>query len=216
MDMIQIIFGDSWYVHSDPQARLESLLMSYGWKLPASVVGLLVSLSLWAAEKQHEHTPAMKHSVMIDADAPIVEGGQATFAALIEMVALLERDSETDWASVDIDALREHLLDMNYLMMQTEATKSIIGDTKIQFTVRGTVKSVPSIHRMVPAHSRYIGQSRNWAIEPELNNDGAMLTITVDSTSTLNRLYALGFYGFMSLDSHHENHHYLMAIGQSH
>ena len=34
--------------------------------------------------------------------------------------------------------------------------------------------------------------------------------------AALSRLNALGFYGFMSLDSHHQAHHYQMAVGNSH
>jgi len=161
-----------------------------------SVLVALVSLSLWAAEKHSGHTPGMNHGAMTNDGVQPQEGGQATFAALIEIVAMLEQDAETDWDTVDIDDLRVHLLDMNHLM--------------------GTEKSIPSIHRMAPAHSRFIEQSRGWKIEPELNDDGATLTITVEDAAALSRLSALGFYGFMSLDSHHQAHHYQMAIGGSH
>ena len=181
-----------------------------------SVIVALVSLSIWAAEKHSGHTPGMNHGAMTNTDAQPNEGGQATFAALIEIVSILEQDDKTDWEDVDIDGLREHLLDMNHLILDTEATKTITGDSQIQFDVRGTSTSIPSIHRMVPAHSRFIEQSRGWKIEPELNDGGAKLTITVSDASTLNRLNALGFYGFMSLDSHHQAHHYQMAIGISH
>jgi len=181
-----------------------------------SVIVALISLSLWAAEKQSGHTPGMNHSDMISTNAQPKEGGQATFAALIEIVSMLELDDKTDWEAIDIDGLREHLLDMNHLILNTEATKAILGISQIQFDIRGTTKSIPSIHRMVPAHSRFIEQSRGWKIEPELDDDGAKLTITVQDAATLNRLNALGFYGFMSLDSHHQAHHYQMAIGISH
>jgi len=169
-----------------------------------SVIIVFVSLSLWAAEKHNGHTLGMNHSDIIDTATQPAEGGQAT------------HDDKLDWETIDIDGLRAHLLDMNHLMVNTEATKSINGDSNIQFVVRGTTTSIPSIHRMVPAHSRFIEQSRGWKIEPELRDDGAKLTITVKDAATLIRLNALGFYGFMSLDSHHQAHHYQMAIGKSH
>lgn len=181
-----------------------------------SVFVALASLSLWAAEKHRGHTPAMNHNTMINTEAQPEEGGQATFAALNEIVSMLEQDTKTDWSAVDLDGLHAHLLDMNHLILNTETTKSILGDTQIQFDVQGTAESIPSIHRMVPAHSRFIAQSRGWVIEPELNDGGAILTITVADASTVNRINALGFYGFMSLDSHHQAHHYQMATGVSH
>jgi len=181
-----------------------------------SVLVALVSLSLWAAEKHSGHTPDMDHGAVTSNGGQPQEGGQATFAALVEIVAMLEQDTKIDWGTVDIDSLRAHLLDMNHLILDTDATKSTIGDTQIRFDIRGTAASIPSIHRMVPAHSRFIEKSRGWTIEPELSEDGATLTIAVQDTASLNRLNALGFYGFMSLDSHHQAHHYQMAVGRSH
>jgi len=180
-----------------------------------SILVALVSLSLWAAEKHSGHAPGMNHGATTSNGQPR-EGGQATFAAIIEIVGILEQDAETDWGKVDINGLRAHLLDMNHLILNTDATTSTAGKNQIRFDIRGTPVSIPSIHRMVPAHSRFIEQSRGWTIQPELNDDGATLTITVDDPVSLNRLDALGFYGFMSLDSHHQAHHYQMAIGNSH
>jgi len=158
----------------------------------------------------------MNHGAISQNSKQPREGGHASFAALIEIVDMLEKDRKTDWDSVNIEDLREHLLDMNHLMLNTEATKSITGDTQIQFDVSGTTLSIPSIHRMVVAHSRYIEQSRGWAIEPVLNNLGASLIITLENPAALKRVNALGFYGFMSLDSHHQHHHYQIALGNSH
>lgn len=181
-----------------------------------SVLVALVSLSLWAVEKHGGHTTAMDHSAMIGRNELPREGGHATFAALIEIVALLEEDAKTDWDTVDIDGLRAHLLDMNHLMLDTKATTSVNEDARIQFDIQGTAASIPSVHRMVPAHSLFIEQSRGWTIEHELNNEGATITITADNKTQLRRIKALGFYGFMSLDSHHQAHHYQMALGKSH
>ncbi len=181
-----------------------------------SVLIALVSLTLWAVGKSDGHMPGKNHGAAVKTHGLPREGGQSTFAALIEIVDLLERDPKTNWAKVNIGSLHEHLLDMNHLMLATQATTSVLSDSRIQFTVRGTADSIPSIHRMVPAHSRFIGQSRGWEIQHELTDTGATLTITVEETDLLDRLNALGFYGFMSMDSHHQAHHYQMAIGNSH
>jgi len=173
----------------------------------------IVSLSLWAVENHDSHG-SMNHSAA--SSSTLKEGGQAMFAALIEVVSMLERDNSTDWETVDVDGLRLHLLDMNRLMNNTQATKSIIGDGEINFEIQGAGDSIPSIHRMVPAHSRFLSQSRGWNIEPQLTEQGAIVTITVEDRTTLDQLHALGFYGFMSLDSHHQAHHYQMAIGNLH
>ena len=46
------------------------------------------------------------------------EAGQGAFAAIQEIVAILEADPDTDWSKVDIDALRQHLVDMNAVTLR--------------------------------------------------------------------------------------------------
>lgn len=184
----------------------------------------IASISLFAAVKHNEHSTHRMHdtqnmthqAIQPSAETKLSEGGQAQFAALIEIVSLLEKDKNTDWDSVDIDALRSHLLDMSRLIQDTKATTKIISDRQINYTVTGNAESIPSIHRMAVAHAHYIEQSRGWAINSEVNNKDAVVQITVENPETLTRLEALGFYGFMSLDSHHQAHHYQIALGRSH
>lgn len=180
------------------------------------VVFALMSLSGYAQEKQHEHTEGMKHDTMVSGELQPTQGGDAAFAAIIEIVGLLEQDPNTPWDQVDIDLLRMHLLDMNQVMLNTTAKKEVVGDKEIIFTITGDDKSVASVHRMVPAHSIFIQEARGWVIEPVLTETGAILTVTTENPAAVKRLWALGFYGFMSLESHHQAHHYQMALGHSH
>lgn len=196
-----------------------------------SVFVALLSLSLWAVDMKGGHTPSghaqtehtstkhttgMSHSPEMTENGTLAEGGQATFAALVEIVALLENNDQTDWDRVDLDSTHAHLIDMHHLILNTTATVSKIDDLTIRFDIRGNEESISSVHRMVPAHAQFIEQSRGWAIVAELEDEGASLTIDVAETSSLKKLKALGFYGFMSLDSHHQAHHLQMALGESH
>ncbi len=72
------------------------------------------------AAAQHggmHHMPGMSHPGLADsADASggaLTEGGQSAFAALQEVVSYLMADPATDWSRVDIEALRQHLIDMD-------------------------------------------------------------------------------------------------------
>ena len=96
-----------------------------------SILVALVSLSLWAADRHRGHSPGMNHTGVTNSGGRPQQGGQATFAALIEIVAMLEQDPETDWDMADIDGLRAHLLDMNHLILDTEATTFILGDAQL-------------------------------------------------------------------------------------
>lgn len=177
---------------------------------------LLVTAAGYAEDKHHKHSDGMNHNSMASNEPQPTQGGQAAFAAIIEIVALLEQNPNTDWDAIDIDRLRSHLLDMNEVMLNTTASKEVVSDHEIRFTVTANEDSIASVKRMVPAHSKFIQQVRGWEIQPELTNNGAALTISSEDTNTIKRLNALGFYGFMSLEAHHQAHHYQMARGQSH
>jgi len=166
-----------------------------------------------------KHNPGSAgHSIANHGEGKLKEGGQSTLAALIEVINVFEADDQTDWHAVDIDGLRSHLLDMNDLVINTNAVTEIADDNKIRFNVvaNGGNDSLGAIHRMVQAHSRFIEQSRGWKITPTVNDNGATVTIVINNDADLIRLKALGFYGFMSLDSHHQAHHYQIAMGVGH
>ncbi|MFX5914869.1 hypothetical protein ABTE45_18800, partial [Acinetobacter baumannii] len=46
--------------------------------------------------------------------------GQSAFAAILEIVALLEADPATDWSKVNIEALRQHLIDMDNVTLRAD------------------------------------------------------------------------------------------------
>lgn len=176
---------------------------------------LLFSSTLFAQEKHSGHAHGTSQ-VTKHAQTELVEGGQSTFAALIEIVSLLQTNPDTEWEKVDIDALREHLLDMNRLMLSTSATAKTIATNTIQFEVQGTGAALGSIHRMVSTHSTFIQTLRNWDVQADLTSTGALVQIETDEIDSLRQLNALGFYGFMSLDSHHQDHHLGIATGKGH
>ena len=50
--------------------------------------------------------------------------GQDAFGALQEIVSILEADPHTDWSKVNLEALREHLIDMNEVTLRADAVRS--------------------------------------------------------------------------------------------
>ena len=55
------------------------------------------------------------------------EPGQVAFAANQEVVAILASDPATDWSKVDIEALRQHLIDMNSVTLRARVIVSTTG-----------------------------------------------------------------------------------------
>ncbi len=144
--------------------------------------------------------------------SPLSEPGQSAFAAIAEVVAVLEADPDTDWSTVDIDALRDHLRDMDVVTIDSHAVGTPI-EGGMRFVVTGAPDVAPSIQRMVLAHARVMNGTDGWTYTARKTENGAVLNVTVPAAD-MPRLKALGFYGILASGMHHQPHHWMMATGQ--
>ena len=62
--------------------------------------------------------------------------GQDAFGAIQQIVRMLEADPNTDWSKVNLEALRQHLIDMNEVTLKAEAVAKPV-DGGIEVTVTG-------------------------------------------------------------------------------
>ncbi|MGB9350232.1 MAG: hypothetical protein WCB61_10115, partial [Pseudolabrys sp.] len=138
--------------------------------------------------------------------------GQDAFGAIQEVVKILQSDPKTDWSKVNIDALRQHLIDMNEVTLHAAATPRVF-DSGIEFTVTGEGRTLEAIKRMVPAHVNELREIGWNAKSDELPN-GVKLTVTANEGQPLPKLKALGFMGIMVQGGHHQPHHLMIAMGQ--
>ena len=143
-----------------------------------------------------------------------IEPGQGAFATIAEIVAILKNDPATNWSNVNIDRLREHLVDMVEVTLNA-AVKTRASRGEITFTVSGKGRTRRSIQAMVPAHARALAQTGPWNITAEKTEDGATLTLMSDDLSTLKIIQSLGFFGVMATGAHHQAHHLAMAKGDN-
>lgn len=142
---------------------------------------------------------------------PATEPGQGAFAAIGEIVAALEADPDTDWESVDIDTLREHLRDMDQVIIDAEATATPIpGGMKFAVTGEGRVRE--AVQRMVLGHANVMQGVNGWDYTAEATDTGATLEVRVPEAD-MARLRALGFFGIITSGMHHQPHHWAMATG---
>ena len=81
--------------------------------------------------------------------------GQDAFGAIQEIVRLLETDPNTDWSAVNLEALRQHLIDMNDVTLKADAQpKPIEGGLQIAVTGEGrTVAAICAWSRRTPMRS---------------------------------------------------------------
>ena len=142
------------------------------------------------------------------------ETGHSQFAAIAEIVTLLRDDPNTDWAQVDIKALRDHLVDMDNVTTRASVERKVDGSS-VMFMVTGDDVVVASIRRMVLAHSPMLQGTSDWTVIAGDLGNGAWMLVQVGSDEDLNQVLGLGFFGLMTNGAHHQQHHLMIATGRS-
>jgi hypothetical protein len=140
------------------------------------------------------------------------ETGQAAFAAIQEIVAMLDADPATNWAKVDIEDLRQHLIDMNNVTLGAIVEVAEL-EGGIRFSVSGDGLVRESVWRVVMAHAATMNGVDGWKFAAETSDSGATLTVSPPDQASMAKLRALGFIGVMTLGMHHQQHHWMLATG---
>jgi hypothetical protein len=138
--------------------------------------------------------------------------GQDAFGAIQEIVQILQSDPKTDWSKVNIDMLRQHLIDMNEVTLHAAAAQRMT-DSGIEITVTGEGRTLEAIKRMVPAHVNELHEI-GWSAKSEDLPNGIKLTVLASEAQPLAKLKALGYMGIMVQGGHHQPHPLMMAMGQ--
>ena len=141
--------------------------------------------------------------------------GQDAFGAIQEIVRILEADPKTDWSKVNLEALRQHLIDMNEVTLKSdEAAKPIAGGIKVAVT--GTGRTIAAIKRMVPAQAEMIDTTHlnGWSAKTEPLPNGVIFTVTAADPKQVEIIRGLGFIGVMASGNYHQMHHLAMAKGE--
>src|SRR5271167_3355256 len=100
------------------------------------------------------------------ASTPPTMPGQDAFGAIQEIVQILNADPKTDWSKVDLEALRQHLIDMNEVTLKADAKAKPIDDG-IEIAVTGSGRTLAAIERIIPAHAQAINGSNGWSARTE-------------------------------------------------
>jgi hypothetical protein len=103
--------------------------------------------------------------------------GQDAFGAVQEIVRILEADPDTDWSKVNLSRLREHLIDMNEVMLKAAVTERPV-DGGLEAVVTGSGRTLEAIQRMVPAHAQEINGLHGWVAKSSGLPDGVLLTVS--------------------------------------
>lgn len=182
---------------------LRTLLLATG---AIVVMGMAI-----AAEQEHQHQH--QHNGMLA--TPLSAPGNDAFAAIQEVVEKLLADPKTDWSKVNLEALRQHLIDMQNFTFNVEVTKQQPIDNGVTFTVKATTPGATgSLDRLFGAHPAILKQESGWSMKAKKNTDGSYTAnVTGQTPEDTAKIRGLGYIGLVALGKHHQAHHWQMATG---
>jgi hypothetical protein len=171
-----------------------------------------LTIPAFTGAQDHVHTPGMTHP------APAIEpkeGGQAAFAAIAEVVRILDADPKTDWSKVNVEALRQHLIDMDEVTMRaTVRAEEVAGGAA--FVVTGSGRTLEAIRRMTRSRAMTGTPDGSVRMSVEEVPNGVRFTALAGDLAdarAVARIRALGFIGVVALGEHHGPHHVGIAAG---
>jgi ribose 5-phosphate isomerase RpiB len=141
---------------------------------------------------------------------------QAAFATIQEIVKKLKADPATDWSKVNLEALRQHLIDMDNVVMRASVRQSDV-EGGVSLDVTGTGAVADAIKRMGAMHAMALNEDGTWkAASSEIAN-GVRLVVTakdLKDAKAVAMVRGLGFAGILTEGDHHAMHHLMLAKGE--
>src|SRR5581483_11935545 len=135
--------------------------------LGVALAGTVVAQSVFAQHPAHRHGPP--------GSAPIMPGHD-TFGAIAEIVRILEADPATDWSTVDIERLRQHLIDMNEVMLRSAVTQAPVPGG-LAMDITGAGRTEQAIRAMVVPHAAELDRMGAWSARTEIIAGGVRLIV---------------------------------------
>jgi hypothetical protein len=142
-----------------------------------------------------------------------MQPGQGAFGAMAEVVRTLKADPATDWSKVNMEALRQHLIDMDEVVLRA-SVKATQVPGGLSMDVTGKGRTAKSIRAMVIPHSAELDGMPTWSAKAEPIAGGVKLTVVArdpGDAKTVARSAASPSRAFSSRSGHHGPHHLAMA-----
>ncbi|KIN66119.1 hypothetical protein Z946_598 [Sulfitobacter noctilucicola] len=182
-----------------------------------AATAVLGGAAIALAQTMHtDHDAGMDHAAHGQAETAdrgvLTEPGQGAFAALSEVVRVLEAAADTDWSRVELAGLRAHLVDMDRLVSDAVVTETDLPDGLLMMAT-GDLETIATLRRMVPAHAAQLARDDRWTVDAAEVENGVELRVTSVDPGVVARIKGLGFFGLMASQDHHREHHLMMAFG---
>lgn len=170
-----------------------------------------------AAPARPVHPDAASHAAMMSmfASTPLTAAGNGAFGAIQEAVRALQADPHTDWSKVNLEALREHLVDMRNMTLDVtvRSQKPIPGGVEI--VVSGNTPAADaSLGRVFAEHPAQLAMETDWKMTVSKRGGAYDLVVTTPRPGQVAEVRGLGYIGLLAIGDHHQVHHWLMATGR--
>ncbi len=179
--------------------------------LAISTGGIAVAQNM--PQPPHTMTPIASHEGTHAAPVVPTMPGQDAFGTIQEIVQILDADPHTDWSKVDLEALRQHLIDMNEVTLKAAAAAKPV-DGGLAIAVTGSGRTLLAIRRMIPAWAMTMNGHMGWRTQAAPLPNGERLTVTAADPKEVEHIRGLGFIGLLVSGAHHQPHHLAMAKGE--
>ena len=145
----------------------------------------------------------------------LTQPGNSMFGAIKEVLRQLEADPNTDWKKVNLEALRQHFLDIRHFTEDVEIITQKPLDKGIEIIVRATTPAaIPALDRAFSTQPKVLKSETDWDMTASKDKDKYKLRVTTGDASKVDKLRGLGYIGIMAVGNQHPALHWALAKGQ--
>ena len=170
---------------------------------------IILSFSLLFGYSVSTYSQHQMHSQ----STPLTESGNDIFGAIQQVISQLEQSSNTDWSQVNLEALRQHLLDMKAFTEEVEVLSQNPIESGIEIQVKPqTERAGIALSNVFKMHPSMIKSEQGWEMKASQSDNSIWtITCTTDKTSEVDKIRGLGYIGLLATGAHHQLHHWMIA-----
>ena len=184
-------------------------------KTTLSLLLCILALPASAQEQPHHNTHQGPHHDAME-QGELTEAGNSIFATVQEVIRRLQQDPDTDWSKVDLEGLRQHLLDMKDIAENVEVVDQRRMPNGVTLVVAPlTTRADEALERVLSAHPEQLRRETGWEMIVGRQGDQFRITTTSEDPDDTAIINGLGYIGLMAYGNHHQAHHWAMGSGKN-
>lgn len=148
------------------------------------------------------------------ATSPLTTPGNEIFGTIQEVITKLEADPSTDWSKVDLEALRQHLLDMKAFTEEVSVISQKPFENGVEIKVKPeTERAAGALKRVFKMHPAMLKKEKGWDMKTRKEDGEWTIIVTTPDASEVEKVRAMGYIGMLAEGAHHQLHHWMIATG---